>query len=177
MRWEALFADMEMQVEAAEALDRHAGVAEATRAERAAVLLVDRLLAAVGSTVAVTFRSGLTMRGAVVDCGHAWVLLDGGLQEHLIPVTAVGSVAGLPSSAAASGGEVARRLGLGPALRAVARDRSLVRAVTAGRVLHGRVDAVGADHLDLGLAFEDDGRPTGERHLVTFAALEVLSTV
>ncbi|HEY3436156.1 MAG TPA: hypothetical protein VGK35_00595 [Actinotalea sp.] len=177
MRWDALFADMELQLAAADADARAQEVADVTRAERAAVLLADRLRAAVGRPLAITVVGGRRLEGTVVDAAAAWVLVGTGVTEHLVPITAVATVSGLPPGSAAPAGAVLRRLGLGHALRAIARDRSLVRVTASGAVVRGRIDAVGADHLDVGLAFEDDGRPTGERQAVAFARLEVVSTL
>jgi hypothetical protein len=173
MRWGPLFADLELQLEAAGALARQGEVAELTRAERSTVLVADRLQAAVGRPVRLTLRT-LQVDGTITDVGSTWALLAEGAREHLVPLTSVVLASGVPR-AASSPGPALRRLGLGHALRAVARDRSLVRAVTGGPVLLGRVDGVGADHLDLALAFEDSGRPTGERSVLPFAALELLT--
>ena len=177
MRWDALFADMELQLVAADSDARAQEVADITRAERAAVLLADRLRAAEGTTVGITLASGHRLEGTVLDAAAAWVLLARGGGEHLISLTAVAAVSGLGPGSAGPTGLALRRLGLGHALRAVARDRSLVRVTTFGATVQGRIDAVGADHVDVGLAFEDDGRPTGERQAVTFARLEVVSTL
>jgi len=45
----------------------------------------------------------------------------------------------------------------------------------AGRAA-GRIDVVGADHLDLAVVYPDSGRPTGERETVPFAALDLVSS-
>ncbi|KGM15178.1 hypothetical protein N867_11085, partial [Actinotalea fermentans ATCC 43279 = JCM 9966 = DSM 3133] len=67
------------------------------------------------------------------------------------------------------------RLRLGHALRAVARDRSVVRVLTTAGTVVGRVDAVGTEHLDVALVRPDDDRPTGARCAVAWSALLVLS--
>ena len=47
-------------------------------------------------------------------------------------------------------------------LRAVARDRAVVRVLTTAGETVGRIDAVGADHVDVALVRPDSGRPSGE---------------
>ena len=172
MRWDALFADMELQLEAAERQERADEVAEITRAERAAVGLVDRLRGGVGTSVTLGLRDGAAVHGELTDAGSAWVLVSDGGRELLVPTQAVVTVAGLDGTVAPDAGVVARRLGLGHALRAIARDRSLVQVHAGGGVHQGRIDAVGADHLELALSFGDSGRPTGRRTLVAFAGID-----
>lgn len=175
MRWDALFADMESQLEAAQAQDRAAQVAELTRAERSAVLLADRVRAAVGAEVSCVVRSGETVAGVVADAGPAWLLL-GGARQHLVPTAALVTVEGLGVGVAPAAGPL-RRLGLAHALRAVARDRSVVRVVTTAGTLEGRLEAVGADHADVALSYPDSGRPTGRRRTVALAALDLVTGV
>lgn len=174
MRWDALFDDIEAQLDAVDRASAAGEVDERTRAERARVLLPDRLRAAVGREVTVMVRSGHQVSGVVLDAGLTWVLLDDG-REHLVPVPAMVGVAGLPDLVAPPAGAVLRRLGLGHALRGVARDRAVVRVLAGGLVLRGRVDAVGADHLDLALVRPDSYRPTGERQVVPMGALDLVS--
>ncbi len=176
MRWDALFADMELQLAAAAVADRHVDVAELTRAERGAVLLVDRLRASAGAAVSVWVADGV-VRGTLSDVGPAWLLLADAGREHLVPLSAVASVAGVAAVSAAPAGETQRRLGLAHALRAVSRDRSVVRVVTAVGVVDGRIDEVGADHLAVALVRPDAPRPTGEVRLVPFGALQVVSSL
>ena len=175
MRWEALFADMESQLDVAQSQSRARDVAELTRAERASVHLVDRLRAAVGCDVRLSTRSG-AVHGTLREVGTAWVLVDDG-REHLVPLSAVGSVEGLGDAAAPPAGVVVRRLGLGHALRAIARDRGVVQMTAVGRQITGRIEAVGGDHVDLALVHPDSARPTGEREVVAFAALDLVSSV
>ncbi|MBX9247168.1 hypothetical protein ICW40_20455 [Actinotalea ferrariae] len=176
MRWDALFADMELQLGAAEVVDRLADVAELTRAERGAVELVDRLRAAVGGAVTLWLGHGV-LRGVLSDVGPAWLLLADAGREHLVPLSAVASVSGVGATSAAPAGEALRRLGLAHALRAVSRDRGVVRVVTHVGAVDGRIDEVGQDHLGLALVHPDSPRPTGEVRLVPFAALQVVSSL
>lgn len=175
VRWEALFADMEMQLDAAMAAERDQEVAELTRAERATVLLADRVRAATGATLRVSIRSGAPVDGVVADAGSSWVLLTDGPREHVVPLGAVVTVQGLPDGAASRGMEVSRRLGLAHVLRAVSRDRSLVRVRTVAGELLGRLDAVASDHVEVAGVHPDTGRPSGARQVVTFAGLDLVS--
>jgi len=149
MRWEALFADMEAQLDAAHAADRAVEVADLTRAERASVELGDRLRAARGSDVRLAVAGGHAVDGELLEVAAQWLLVADGNRRVLVPLAAVVAVRGLPERSIPARGEVARRLGLGYALRAIARDRVAVRIVTDGSELSGRIERVGADHLDL----------------------------
>ena len=177
VRWDALFGDLEAQLGAATAQDRAHEVAELTRAERATVLLADRLRASHGDGVTVAVRSGARVHGVLVDVGAAWLLVADARREHLVPLAAVVSVTGLRDGAAPPEASALRRLGLGHVLREIARDRSVVRVVTLAATAQGRIDAVGADHLDLAVALDDSGRPTGARQAITFAGLDLVSRV
>ncbi len=174
MRWHALFADLELQLDAAQARDLLDDVPDLTRAERAGVDLAARLRAHDGEVV-VTVHGGHVFRGAPADVGAAWLLLADGTREHLIPFGAIAVVGGLGDVAAPAQDAVRSRLRLGHALRAVARDRAVVRVLTTAGSLVGRVDAVGTDHLDLALVRPDDERPSGARCALGWSALLVLS--
>lgn len=172
MRWDALFFDMELQLEAAERRDRVDEVAELTRAERAGIGLVDRLRGGHDGSVTLGLRDGTTVRGTLTGTGSGWVLVSDAGRERLVPITAVVTVAGLGSTVAPEPGRVARRLGLGHALRVIARDRTLVHVHVPGAVHQGRIDAVGSDHMDVAVVFADSGRPTGERLAIAFAGID-----
>lgn len=177
MRWTALFADMELQLDAADARGRDQDLADLTRAERASVRLADRVRACVGGDVRLVLRDGTTVAGTVRDVGPVWLLLADNAREHLVPLASVATAVGLGELSAPPEGTVLRRLGLGHALRAVARDRSVVRAVTTGGTVTGRLDGVGGDHIDVALVHPDSGRPTGERQVVALAALVLLTSL
>lgn len=176
MRWEALFADMEAQMAAARTAELEAQVADLTRAERATVTLAARLRAARDTAVTVRVRGGETATGTVLDVAEEWLLLGDDPRRVLVPLAAVDGVAGLPVQAHPAGGVVARRLGLAHALRAVARDRVPVRVSTDGGQVTGRVERVGADHLDLTVtdAPADARGGDGRAWSLPFATLRVV---
>ena len=180
MRWEDLFADLESQREAEQRRELDAEVADRTRRERATVSLGDRLAAAGAGPVSVTRRDGSRLSGRVADVGDGWCLLgEAGRAPCLVPISAVASVTGL--AARAVEGSVGRRFGLGYALRAVSRDRAVVRLTDAtGATCTGTIDAVGSDHLELAEHAADlPRRPenlTGHR-VVPFASIVLVRPV
>ena len=153
MRWSALFDDLEAQFAAAEAAELAGEVAERSRIEAGRVLLVDRLAAACGHPVALSLPGLGVVRGTLVDAGVDWLLLDeGGGREALVPLSALLGVTGVGRAAAPpdAGGEVGKRLDLRWALRGLARGRAGVAVVLRdGATVHGTLDRVGADHVDL----------------------------
>ncbi len=171
MRWEALFADMEAQLAAGRLADVRADVAELARAERASVELTSRVRASVGRPLRVLVGAAEAVEGELVDAAPEWLLLATSPgRQALVPLGAVLAVDGLVPHAAPAPGAVEGRLGLGHALRALARDRVAVHVLVDGADLTGRIDRVGADHLDLA---DPDGRGRGP-WAVAFAALRVV---
>jgi hypothetical protein len=153
MRWESLFADLEAQADALDLAERAAEVAEHTRIEIGRVRLLDRLRGGVDARVRVGCVSGLTVRGVLRAVGVGWLLLDEDTgREALVRLDAVTTIAGLgrPSGVPDTEGFVESRLGLRHALRAVARDRSTVRAILLdATAVDGTLDRVGADFVEL----------------------------
>jgi hypothetical protein len=153
MRWQALFQDLEAQLEAAQAAELAGEVAERSRLEAGRVLLADRLTAAAGHPLTVTLPGAGVLRGTLLDAGVDWLLLDEGAgREALVPLAAVLGVTGVgrASSAPDAGGAVGKRLDLRWALRGLARGRAGVAVqLVDGATVHGTVDRVGADHVDL----------------------------
>lgn len=178
VRWDGLFADLEASVEAEDRAAFEAEVADLARAERAALALADRLHGSVGAALVLHLADGDRVTGEVVGAGRDWVVLRTPGGPVLVPLAAVGSVAGLGRAAAPPAdpqGPPRLRLGLAAALRVLARDRAYVQvtvrdgagaagpggAVPGGTVLGGTVDRVGADHLDLALHPADEPRRRG----------------
>jgi hypothetical protein len=183
VRWEELFADLDAEFDALEAVELAAEISDRTRRELARIRLVDRLRAAADGTISVTVGGpdlGQTITGRLLDVGVDWILLgrtDVPL-EVLVPVAAVNTVTGLPAEATEPGSEgyVQARLSLAYVLRGIARDRStVVVAIRGGGVLTGTIDRVGADYVDLAEhAAGEPRRPgsvRGER-TVPFAAVQ-----
>lgn len=156
MRWDALFADLEAQLDAERGAELDAEVAERTRAELAAVALADRVRAHVGRSLQLGLRDGSRAQGRCADAAAEWVVLHDGPAQVLVPWTAVSSVSGLSRASAPPPGQVLGRLGLRHALRALARDRTAVRLRLDGAEVTGTIDRVGADHVDVA------EHPTGE---------------
>lgn len=155
MRWEQLFADLEARWAAAEDADFAAEVADRTRSEAARIALVDRLRAGRGRPVRLQLLGGTVVEGVLETVGPDWILVTDDAAagtEALVVLAALGAVRGLGRTGADPGptGASVSRLGLGHALRQVARDRLpvVVTLVDATAVV-GTVDRVGADHLEL----------------------------
>ena len=177
MRWERLFSDLEGQWEAEARRDLDQEVADRTRRERATVGLFERLAASVGERVGVRLVAGPPLQGVLSDVGDGWLLLGGDAgRPALVPLTAVTAVTG--TGPRASEAALARRFGLGYALRGLSRDRAVVALTdVTGAVATGTIDGVGADCFDLTEHAPDElRRPenvTG-RLLVPFTAVACL---
>ena len=152
-RWERLFGDLEAQLAESELGELRVEVADRTRRELARLRLADRLRAAHGQALAVRASGEVIVRGTERGSGHDWLLLaEPSGAETVLPLAALVQVTGLGQRASVPGseGRVAGRLGLGYALRGIARDRAhVVVILTDGSMLDGTIDRVGADHLDL----------------------------
>ncbi|MBD7918044.1 hypothetical protein H9657_07090 [Cellulomonas sp. Sa3CUA2] len=166
-RWEQLFTDLEGQLAAGRAEEARWDVAELTRAERGRVALSDRLRAATGARLRIVTAHEEPLDGVVVDAGAQWVLLDlGAGRRAVVPTAAVRTVEGLGAGVAPAAGRLESALGLGHVLRALARDRTVVTVRTDAGEVTGRLDRVGADHLDL-----TQLTPVGRVVIVPFGAL------
>jgi len=179
VRWERLFEDLEAQLAADAARELTAEVADRIRRDRAGLAIPERLAGMRGGGP-VTFEvAGVdVLRGAVSDVGPDWVLLARSAgQSALVPLAAVLSMVGL-SGRAATLSAVTKGFGLGAALRAISRDRSVVTVVdVTGRRRAGTIDVVGADALDLAEHAADvPRRPEHVQSVrtVPFAALAVV---
>lgn len=178
MRWDALFEDLEAQLAARQRLDFEAEVAERALVDAAGVELADRLRGSLGLTIRVHLSTGSTLEGTLSHAGSEALVLDEPKHQVLIPYTAAVQYVGLSRLAVTEPSRVRQRLGLASALRGLARNRSHVTIlVSRGRAeagLHGVIDTVGRDFLDLAVTLEGgDLRPANVRQVVAipFGAL------
>ncbi|PZQ89756.1 MAG: hypothetical protein DI534_08165 [Leifsonia xyli] len=175
MRWDELFADIESQLE--HELDAEAQVlaAEEERLRLARLGMRERLLAMGRGAEPVTLvlADGETLALRVGSAGRDWIAgeIDLGRRRHLVVVPLASVSAALPGHGQLELGlaaqesdpvpDLAGRLGLAFVLRDLCRRRVGVELSTrAGRV-HGTLDRVGRDHLDL--AEHEAGEPRRDR--------------
>ncbi len=180
MRWQALFEDLEAQLEAAERAELDSEVRDRARREASLLRAVDRLRPAVGAPLVVTVSGLGPVHGRLVDAGTGWLLLEQGGADVLVAWSAVLGVIGLTRATQTPGseGEVERRLDLAWSLRGLSRSRAgLQVTLIDGSVLDGTIDRVGADHLELAEHAAGEVRRAGavrQVRLVPFAALALL---
>jgi len=179
MRWDALFADLEAQLEEVDRAELAAEVADRTRRELALVALGDRLRAAAGRPLEMHVRGAGRVAGRLLEVGPDWLLAEE-RHEVLLPLSALLAVTGLPPRTAAPQQQtvVSRRLRLGAALRGLVRERATV-AVTLvdGTVLQGTLDRVGADHVDLAEHVTGEARRAASVRRVSTLPFEALGLV
>lgn len=159
MRWDRLFEDLEAQLDVEDSRELAAEVADRTRRERALLDLHTRLLAQIDAARVGLVLPGREVAGRLVDVGPDWALVEPRPQHPvLVALAAVRAVTGLHPGARTPS-VVAKRFGLGAALRAVSRDRAVVELTDVdGRGVTGTIDVVGADHLELAEHPADEAR-------------------
>jgi hypothetical protein len=154
MAWEedlfALLDDLEQQAEALYDAERGLELADRSRAEYQQVTFASRLMASVGSDLALDVRGVGAVNGVLERVGTGWCLVSGSGQDWLLPLGAVMAVrAASPRSVPEVAWSPVTRLGLGAALRrlADAGERCVFHLVD-GRALDGTVHRVGADFVE-----------------------------
>lgn len=181
MRWDALFEDLEAQLAAGERLEFEAEVAERARADMAEVELADRLRGSLGLRIGIHLGTGTRLEGILRHVGSQSLLLDEPRHQLLIPQSSAVRYSGLSRLAVTERSPVRRRLGLASSLRALARDRASLTVLVAGgaseSVLHGVIDRVGRDFLDLAVTEAGEERRAAnvrETATIPFPALAAL---
>jgi hypothetical protein len=181
MRWDELFGDLAAQLVAAEAAEFAGEIGDRTRREMATLSLVDRARGAVGHPVRVQLAGVGALAGVLLEVGSEWLLLrDAAGREVLVTRTSVVTISGLGvgSVAPGEGGEVFRRLGLGSALRGVARDRAPVSlGLVDGSVVNGTLDRVGLDFVEVGEHPLGEARRPAQVSAVRAVAFAGIATV
>ena len=170
---------------AGERLDLDAEITERTRIEEAAVELADRLRGSLGLEIAVQLASGSMFEGTLSHAGSQALVLDEPWHQVLIPYASAVRYLGLSRLAVAEQSKVRQRLGLASALRGLARDRAGLAVLISGgpareTTLHGVIDRVGRDYLDLAVTGDgEERRAVNVRQLATIplAALAGIRSV
>lgn len=165
--------DLEAQFAHAESTERRAVSEDLERAERAQVLLADRLRGSRGRVLSLSLidPAAPLIAGRVEEVGDVWVSLHGHGEEVLILLRAVEGLEGLSERARPVDDAVASAPApLGRVLRRWARDRSTVRVRTRTAERMGRLAGVHADHIDL-LMGDDPLVPARTRRTVPLDAI------
>lgn len=160
MRWTALFDDLEAQFDAAEQVAGDAEIADRVRREQGTVTLADRLRGQLGLLLRVGTSGGEFFDGELTHVGSEWLVLSKAPAEVVVPLTAVQLVEGLGRSVASEKSRVHGALGLGSAMRTLARDRAsvTVHRVEGGARIEGIIDRVGKDFLEIAAVLPGESR-------------------
>jgi hypothetical protein len=150
---ERLFAfldDLEHQAQALYDADRASELADRARSEYASVSLVSRLMASIGSPVALDVRGVGPVAGELQRVGPDWCLVHGATQDWVVRLAAVTVVEGASERAVPDvAWSPVNRLGLGSALRRLADTGADCRLHSEdGTVRDARVVRVGADFVE-----------------------------
>lgn len=164
MRWDHLFDDLESQLEhelGAEEVDL---LAEEERLRLGRLTLRDRIRAMTPSTVRLTLTDGSRLLLTLGAVGRDWIageeVREGGTAAScVVPIAAIAACfpdpaqstasLALDAGAASTVGSLAARLGLAFVLRDLCRRRASLQVTTPAEQLHGTIDRVGRDHMDL----------------------------
>lgn len=172
MGWEddlfALFDDLEGEASALYAAEREAEVADRGRAEYQQVTLASRVMASVGTEVALTVRGVGAVLGTVDRVAETWLLASSGKHDWVVNLAAITAVEG---ASVRSIPEVAwsplTRLGLGSALRRISEAGEKCRLhLQDGTTHEGTIRRVGADFCELA-----EGEESRRLVLVAFSGL------
>lgn len=180
MRWQQLFADLEARFDAEQVAAERVEASSRARHEVGRLRFVDRLGGAVGSPVVLLCRGAGQVSGTLIEVGSDWLLLDDSGREVLVATAAVRAVTGLGQRTAAAEDprSVAARLDLRRALRGLARDRAAVHVVLdEGASLHGTIDRVGADYVELAEHPADSHRRAGAVQGVRTVLIDAVAVV
>ncbi|WP_150460753.1 hypothetical protein [Nesterenkonia ebinurensis] len=150
MRWESLFADLEVQAAAERQLEFEAEVSATVSLEWSRVPMADRLRAHRGSELRLRLRGGIDLRLVLNAVGADWLAGVAGVQEWLIPQASVLALGGLEWIVQEEPSQTRRRLGLASPLRALAASRERVSVLgEAGVFAEGVLCGVGLDFIDV----------------------------
>ncbi|MGB5952894.1 MAG: hypothetical protein WBG57_10350 [Ornithinimicrobium sp.] len=175
MRWTRLFDDLEAQLVALEQAELEEEVAESTRSQRGSLLMLEALTADVGRRLRIEALGIGRVEGHLTEVGSDWCMIETAVhgparrRSVLMSMPAIQSVTGLSGAVDQRQGVSGRRFDMRSALRALARDRAMVRIhLASGTTVSGTIDRVGRDHIDLADHPEDaPRRASAVRHMTT----------
>ena len=193
MRWQNLFDDLESQLEVELGAEEVDLLAEEERLRLGRLSLRDRVRAlhdaAPASPLVVTVRGGERLTLTVAALGRDWLAgeLDAGiLRSAIVPFASLATLDPVGTQLAASlraepapepPTALSARLGLSYVLRDLCRRRSGVDVAVGGERLHGTIDRVARDHLDL--AEHAPGEPrrsaaVSRIRIIAFASIDLV---
>ena len=180
MRWDALFNDLESQLQSATLAHQESEIRERTRSEQSRLTLVQRLVGQLNRPLRVSTGGGRSLNGVLTNVGSEWIALAVEGQSVVVPLSSLQVLRGLGRGVGQPLVGVDARLGLGSALRVLSRDRAHVRLWVASSAHYtGVIDRVGSDFLELGLTAPDDERRIGQaRDMLTvpFRSIDTLDS-
>lgn len=163
--------DLEQQAEAAYDAERGAELADRSRSAYQEVTFASRLMASVGSDIAVDVLAVGAVHGTLERVGTGWCLLAGPTGDWVLPLASLTTVrAASPRSVPEAAWSPVARLGLGAALRRVAdAGEECVVHLVDGRRMEGTLRRVGADFAEVHVA-------SGDVVLVPFASVAAVQS-
>jgi len=191
VRWQNLFDDLESQLDAELGAEEVDLLAEEERLRVGRLTLRDRLRALPrdAGPVGLTLRGGFRVRVALAAIGRDWLAgeAEAGLRTSVvIPLAAItgveptGAQLGMTlraDPAPEAPASLSARLGLAFVLRDLCRRRVAVEVLVGGEALHGTLDRVGRDHLDLAEHATGEPRRTtavARIRLLAFGAIDLV---
>ena len=192
MRWQNLFDDLEGQLESELGAEEVDLLAEEERLRLGRLSLRDRIRAIHASgdgSLGVTVRGGERFALALAAMGRDWFAgeLDAGiLRSAIVPLASVVALDPVGAQLAASlridpapepPTALSARLGLAFVLRDLCRRRAAVELLVGGERLHGTIDRVARDHLDVAEHAPGEPRRTAavaRIRIVAFTGLDLV---
>jgi hypothetical protein len=193
VRWQNLFDDLESQLESELGAEEVDLLAEEERLRLGRLSLRDRLRALhqadAAALLGVTLRGGDRLTLTVAAIGRDWLAgeLDAGiLRSAIVPFAALATLDPVGGQLAASlradgtpepPTALSARLGLAFVLRDLCRRRAPVEVHVGPERLHGTIDRVGRDHLDLAEHAPGEARRTAavaRIRIIAFAGLDLV---
>lgn len=192
MRWQNLFDDLEGQLESELGAEEIDLLAEEERLRLGRLTVRDRLRALTGSAdgpLTLITRGGRRLRLAVAALGRDWIAGEteaGILRSAIVPIAAVAAIEPVAAQLAASlrvdpapepPTALSARLGLAFVLRDLCRRRAAVELLVGAEAVHGTIDRVGRDHLDLAEHAPGEPRRTAAVSRIRIVAFDAVDVV